>query len=213
VYHCHDGVISLSQITQAPIIPISYDLSHKITLKKEKYRDAEQVLEFKTGERVKVAHIVKYINWQKDEATAYDSIRKAQDDLKAGAVFEAVAEPHLIQPTFIYDYPTELSPLSKTKPEDPETVERFELYIGGMEIANAFSELRDPEEQEKRFQAGLSENFRVLDRQRGRHLVALAHDEDGDYVLRLHGRLHGGIHSVNLPQLTCRLAAHRSAPR
>ena len=63
-----------------------------------------------------------------------------------------MAEEHLIQPTFIIDYPLEVSPLSKQKPDNPNFVERFELYIGGMEIANAFSELNDPEEQRNRFQ-------------------------------------------------------------
>jgi lysyl-tRNA synthetase class 2 len=71
------------------------------------------------------------------------------------AVFEHVVEPNLIQPTFIYDYPTEVSPLSKTKPDDPNTVERFELYIAGMEIANAYSELNDPAEQRARFEEQL----------------------------------------------------------
>jgi lysyl-tRNA synthetase, class II len=71
-------------------------------------------------------------------------------------IFEAVSEPHLIQPTIIYDYPTEVSPLSKTKPDDPDTVERFELYIGGMEVANAYSELNDPAEQRARFEEQLS---------------------------------------------------------
>jgi len=68
------------------------------------------------------------------------------------AIFETVAEPHLIQPTIIYDYPTEVSPLSKCKPAQPEIAERFELYIGGMEIANAYSELNDPVEQKARFE-------------------------------------------------------------
>ena len=67
-------------------------------------------------------------------------------------IFELVAEPKLIQPTFIYDYPVELSPLSKTRKSDPRFVERFELYIGGFEVANAYSELNDPEEQEDRFE-------------------------------------------------------------
>jgi len=67
-------------------------------------------------------------------------------------LFDITVEEKLIQPTFIYDYPLELSPLSKTKEDDPTTVERFELFIGATEIANAYTELNDPEDQHKRFQ-------------------------------------------------------------
>src|SRR5262245_9556465 len=66
-------------------------------------------------------------------------------------LFEAVAAPPLVQPTFIREFPTEISPLSRQKPGQPDWVDRFELYAGGMEIANAFSELNDPEEQAARF--------------------------------------------------------------
>ena len=62
----------------------------------------------------------------------------------ASSIFEALWEKDLIQPTFVHDFPTEVSPLSKQRPDDPDTVERFELYIGGFEVANAFSELNDP---------------------------------------------------------------------
>jgi lysyl-tRNA synthetase class 2 len=89
----------------------------------------------------------------------------------ATAIFEALCEDGLIQPTFVYDFPTEVSPLSKQKPRDPETVERFELYVGGFEVANAFSELNDPDEQRRRFEAQLA------NRARG-DLEAHAMDED-----------------------------------
>ncbi len=72
-------------------------------------------------------------------------------------IFEQVAEPKLIQPTFIIDFPTEVSPLSKAKPDNPALVERFELFIGGKEIANAFSELNDPQDQRRRFEAQVAE--------------------------------------------------------
>ncbi len=93
-----------------------------------------------------------------------------------GRLFETVAETKLIQPTFIYDFPVELSPLAKCKDADPRFVERFELFIGGLELANAYSELNDPEEQKARFEAQLSE------REKG---DLEAHEMDADYVRAL----------------------------
>jgi lysyl-tRNA synthetase class 2 len=74
----------------------------------------------------------------------------------ATEIFERLNEDSLIQPTFVHDFPTEVSPLSKQRPDDPDTVERFELYIGGFEVANAFSELNDPAEQRRRFESQLA---------------------------------------------------------
>ena len=91
-------------------------------------------------------------------------------------LFEAVVESNLIQPTIIYDYPTIVSPLSKQKPDDPDHVERFEFFAGGFELGNAFSELNDPVEQEKRFREQLAERDRGDDE---------AHQMDEDYVRAL----------------------------
>jgi lysyl-tRNA synthetase, class II len=86
-------------------------------------------------------------------------------------IFERLCEDRLIQPTFVHDFPTEVSPLSKQRPDDPDTVERFELYIGGFEVANAFSELNDPVEQRRRFEGQLQNRA-------GGDLEAHAMDED-----------------------------------
>ncbi len=91
-------------------------------------------------------------------------------------LFEVLCEGSLIQPTLVHDFPTEVSPLSKQCADDPDTVERFELYIGGMEVANAFSELNDPVEQRRRFE----------DQRGARQGGDLeAHEMDEDYVRAL----------------------------
>jgi lysyl-tRNA synthetase class 2 len=91
-------------------------------------------------------------------------------------LFEAVAEHHLVQPTMIYDFPVAISPLSKNKEDEPDWVERFEVFAGRLEIGNAFSELNDPEEQHRRFEQQLHE------RERGDEE---AHQMDEDYVRAL----------------------------
>jgi lysyl-tRNA synthetase class 2 len=94
----------------------------------------------------------------------------------ATEIFERLNEHDLVQPTFVYDFPTEVSPLSKQKADDPDTVERFELYVGGFEVANAFSELNDPAEQRRRFEGQLR------DRAAG---DTEAHAMDEDYIRAL----------------------------
>jgi lysyl-tRNA synthetase class 2 len=109
-------------------------------------------------------------------AVYYDSLKGAPVGKSVYNLFEAVVEPFLIQPTIIYDYPVEVSPLSKAKPDDPAHVERFEFFAAGFELGNAFSELNDPVEQHKRFAEQLAERDRGDDE---------AHQMDEDYVRAL----------------------------
>jgi lysyl-tRNA synthetase class 2 len=120
----------------------------------------------------------------RDRATAADLARALALDVQpshgagriATTIFEGLWGDDLVQPTFVFDFPTEVSPLSKQRPDDPDTVERFELYAGGFEIANGFSELNDPAEQRRRFEAQLRE------RAAG---DAEAHEMDEDYIRAL----------------------------
>jgi lysyl-tRNA synthetase class 2 len=72
-------------------------------------------------------------------------------------LFERIVEPHLTQPTFVYGYPVVLSPLAKRMHDDPELTERYELFAAGMELANAFTELNDPDDQRRRFEVQVAE--------------------------------------------------------
>ncbi len=87
------------------------------------------------------------------------------DGAWTGLFFELLAEEKLVQPTILYDFPTEISPLSKQKPEDPSLTERFEIYVAGMEVANGFSELNDPAEQERRFLAQMAQGGEEVPKQ------------------------------------------------
>jgi len=95
----------------------------------------------------------RYNRWARSQGADAVDAGELSDGELTGELFEAVAEQHLEQPTFIYDFPTEISPLAKCKEEDPSLAERFELFVAGMEIANGFSELNDPADQERRFRA------------------------------------------------------------
>jgi len=118
------------------------------------------------------------------------------------ALFEEVAERHLVQPTFITDFPLEVSPLSKQRPDDPNYVERFELYIAGMEIANAFSELNDPEEQRRRFL------YQQMLREKG---DLTAHAIDEDYIRALsYGLPPTGGEGIGIDRLAMLLTDSRS---
>jgi lysyl-tRNA synthetase class 2 len=134
----------------------------------------------------------------------------ARRDLVTGAligtviahIFEVIAEAHLIQPTIIYEFPLAVSPLSKQKPDEPNWVERFEFYIGGFELGNAFSELNDPEEQRRRFEMQLAERARGDEE---------AHAMDADYVRALaYGLPPTAGEGIGIDRLTMVLTGARS---
>ena len=110
-------------------------------------------------EAVKKYSGVDYNDWSTDEdarkAAAEKGVEVSSDATKGNVLaelFDAFVEDKLIQPTFIYDYPVEISPLAKRKPEDPAFTERFEYFINATEFGNAFSELNDPIDQKNRFE-------------------------------------------------------------
>ena len=126
-----------------------------------------------------------------------ESVGKLTADL-----FEAIAEPYLIQPHIIYDFPLAVSPLSKVKPDEPDWVERFEFYIGGFEVGNAFSELNDPVDQHRRFEDQLKEKERGDDE---------AHMMDEDYVRALgYGLPPTGGEGIGIDRLTMILTGAKS---
>jgi lysyl-tRNA synthetase class 2 len=96
--------------------------------------------------------------------------------IATGRLFEAVVERHLIEPTLIYDFPTEISPLAKTRDDEPALAERFEVFAGGLELGNGYSEINDPLDQYERFRDQL--------RQRERGDLE-AHQMDEDYIRAL----------------------------
>jgi lysyl-tRNA synthetase class 2 len=142
--------------------------------------------------------------------TVHEAVSKVYFDSMKGALvgksvynlFEAVVEPFLIQPTIIYDYPVEVSPLSKAKPDDPAHVERFEFFAGGFELGNAFSELNDPVEQHKRFEQQLAARAQGDDE---------AHQMDEDYVRALaYGLPPTGGEGMGIDRLVMLLTGSRS---
>jgi lysyl-tRNA synthetase, class II len=120
---------------------------------------------------------VRYNEWAKATGATFAASKGPLSDGEwTGLLFETMAENKLVQPTILYDFPTVISPLSKQKPDDPSLTERFEIYVAGMEIANGFSELNDPAEQERRFLAQIAQGGDEVPKQLDvDYIRALAH--------------------------------------
>ena len=194
-YTDYRGMIALTR-DLLKAVAIEATGSTKVTYQGQEI-DFENIAEYSMREAV-VAF------WQGEDKPTLDDV-KSHDWLRAHAreqapgaalveLFERHAEPHLIQPTVIYDFPVEVSPLSKNKRDEPEFVERFELYAAGMEIANAFTELNDPQEQRRRFEQQLA-------RKEGGDEEA--HVMDEDYIRALsYGMPPAGGEGIGIDRLT-----------
>jgi lysyl-tRNA synthetase class 2 len=159
---------------------------------------APQMSDFATGESVST--LVKRLNAHHTPHMPYDPTDPAGKTI--AAMFEAVAEEHLIQPTILYDFPVVISPLSKNKPDEPDWVERYEIFIGGLEVGNAFSELNDPVEQRKRFEQQLAEKERGDEE---------AHQMDEDYIRALsYGMPPTGGEGIGIDRITMLLTGSKS---
>jgi lysyl-tRNA synthetase, class II len=157
-----------------------------------------EIADFATHESV--VALVKRLNASHTPHMPYDPKDPAGKTI--AAMFEHVAEHHLIQPTILYDFPVAISPLSKNKRDEPDWVERFEVFIGGLEIGNAFSELNDPEEQRRRFEQQLKEKERGDEE---------AHAMDEDYIRALsYGLPPTGGEGIGIDRLTMLLTDSRS---
>ncbi len=149
-------------------------------------------LDFSTVRRLSMSDAVREFVTDAGELTGHALVE----------AFERHVEKQLIQPTFIYDYPVEVSPLSKNKPEDPSLTERYEIYAAGMEIGNAFSELNDPQEQRRRFDYQLSMKAKGDEE---------AHQMDEDYLRALSfGMPPTGGEGIGIDRLTMLLTDSKS---
>src|SRR6266481_278666 len=135
----------------------------------------------------------RYNVWAKNTGAAYAASKGSSSDGEwTGLLFETMAEDKLVQPTILYEFPTDISPLSKQKPDDPSVTERFEVYVAGMEIANGFSELNDPIEQERRFRAQVAQGGDEMPKQ-----------VDWDYLRALcHGMPPAAGEGIGIDRLT-----------
>jgi lysyl-tRNA synthetase class 2 len=171
----------------------------------------EEKLDFSSLRRLTMREAV-VENWDGEGKPSLDNVRdpewlhkttgKHTPGEALAHLFEIHAEKKLIQPTLIYDFPVEISPLSKNKPDEPAMVERFEIIIAGMEIGNAYTELNDPMEQRRRFDGQLAMKARGDEE---------AHEMDEDYLRALsYGMPPTGGEGLGIDRLTMLLTNSQS---
>jgi lysyl-tRNA synthetase class 2 len=175
---------------------IEYDGARLDFSSLQRFTMREAVVEFWEGANRPTQDNVRDPEWLKRHSTKRTSGEALME------IFEKVAEAKLVQPTIIYDFPVETSPLSKNKPDEPDFVERFEIFAAGMELANAFTELNDPQEQRRRFEMQLAM------REKGDEE---AHQMDEDYVRALcYGMPPTGGEGIGVDRLTMLLTGTHS---
>ena len=206
-YQAYTDYLGLMDLTAEMLTQVAIDATggteveyqgHKIDFAKMKrFSMREAIVEFwNEGGARPTLDQVKDAEWLKAHS------HKASAGEALADIFERVVEAQLIQPTIIYDYPVETSPLSKNKPDEPELVERFEIYAAGMEIGNAYTELNDPQEQRRRF------DYQFGMRERGDEE---AHQMDEDYIRALsYGMPPTGGEGIGIDRLTMILTNSRS---
>jgi len=172
-------------------------LGHKLNFSRlERFSMRDAIVEFWRGGERPTPEQVRDPEWLRRHSG------KESAGQAVAEIFEREVEDQLIQPTIIYDYPVETSPLSKKKPDEPGFVERFEIYIAGMEVANGYTELNDPQEQRRRF------DMQLALRERGDEE---AHQMDEDYVRALsYGMPPAGGEGIGIDRLTMILTGSRS---
>ncbi len=168
---------------------LNFDAFRRLTMR-------EAVMEFWRGDEKPTAEEVRDPRWLLGHSKEQTSGAALVD------IFERHVEEQLHDPTIIYDYPVEVSPLSKNKKDEPEFVERFEIYAAGMEIGNAFTELNDPQEQRRRFEMQLARKASGDEE---------AHVMDEDYIRALcYGMPPTGGEGIGIDRLVMILTGSKS---